>query len=103
MKIEKCNVCGSTIENILNLKNLDIIGMQVGEYEQQVCLCNNCSFIFTANPFSPEQLINRYSNMSKFEFDDSTYFLGEQSEYIKRSKRQKDFIYNADITFNSIL
>ena len=102
--LEKCPICGKQVKTVISIKNRDIIGM-ASEYTQDVGFCRNCGFIFTQNPFSDEQFKNRYSNYSKFEFDDNEYFLDESESYKKRCYRQKEFIkrtidYN---DFDSIL
>lgn len=79
-----------------------IIGM-ADVYTQHIAVCPDCGFIYTMNPFSQKLLDNRYANYSKFEFDEENYFLGDSEEYIKRSKRQKEFIERYGGTFSSVL
>ncbi len=98
--INHCNICNSKIISKYKLPFRDVIGMSP-EYTQEVCLCPECGFIFTANPFSAKQLENRYKNNSKFEFDKSDYFLTESDDYKRRSIRQKFFLEN-NCDFNHI-
>lgn len=72
-------------------------------YTQCISVCPNCGFIFTKNPFSSEQLNNRYKMYSKYEFDDKDYFLEEADSYRLRSQRQKNFIKRVIGDVRSIL
>lgn len=92
------------ISHVYDLKFKDIVGMEK-VYTQNVSICPKCGFIFTANPFSTDQLNTRYKNFSKFEFDDNDYILEESDTYKIRSRRQKDFIRRTvrEDSFKSIL
>lgn len=89
--IDCCNICGGSVKNKLELAFKDVVGM-AEEYTQCVAMCPKCGFIFTRNPFSSEQLENRYKHYSKFEFDSEDYILEESNDYKIRSMRQKQFI-----------
>lgn len=89
--IKNCNICGGKVDDILQLPFQSIIGM-AENYTQCISICPRCGFIFTRNPFSDEQLENRYKNFSKFEFDSEDYILSETEDYKIRSNRQKQFI-----------
>lgn len=90
-KIDRCNICGGKVEVQYKLKNKDLIGM-AEDYTQEVAICPHCGFIFTRNPFTVEQLNNRYKNFSKFEYDDESYILDESQGYKIGSQEQKHFI-----------
>lgn len=90
--IEKCCICGGAVHKVYSLPFEDIIGME-HDYTQHIGLCEKCGYLFTMNPFSEEQLENRYKNESKFEFDAGTYILKENTEYAVRSRRIRDYIY----------
>ncbi len=107
MEIRKCNICGQE-ESIKELFELPFYDLWGGEsdrkYVQKLHFCDQCGFLFTANPFSEEQLSNRYKNFSKYEFDSEEYILEESDGYRKRCIRQFHFINNAvGDTFTSIL
>ena len=53
-------------------------------------MCHKCGFVFTQNPFTEEQLANRYKNFSKFEYDADDYILDD--DYANRCVRQRHFI-----------
>ena len=93
--IDKCNICGTERQNTIgggySIMFKDLLFLDK-DYTQQVDVCPNCGFIYTANPFSEEQLNTRYKEFSKFEFDDVHYFLDEADSYKKRCLRQKQFI-----------
>lgn len=95
MEINKCNICGGEQKIIYELPFLDLQGFNERKYVQKICLCEKCGFIYTKNPFSEEQLADRYKNFSKFEFDSKEYILDEADEYKKRCVRQYDFIKGA--------
>jgi hypothetical protein len=73
------------------------------EYTQKINICPKCGFIYTANPFTNEQLSHRYKKMSKYEFDSNKTAVEEKSDYMRRCKRQYGFIKNKDIQYASIL
>lgn len=104
MDINICNICSGEIDKIFELPFYDLQGALDRKYIQKLHFCKKCGFLFTANPFSEEQLSNRYKNFSKFEFDSTEYFLQESDEYKKRCVRQFNFI-NAAVgdTFTSVL
>lgn len=104
MEIDKCNICSGVSEEIFKLAFSDLQGIQKIKYIQKLCFCKKCGFLFTSNPFSEEQLSNRYKNFSKFEFDTIDYTLEEADGYKKRCTRQFNFI-NAAVGdgFSSIL
>lgn len=89
--ITHCDICGEKLIIIKNLNFKYIIGM-ADDYTQHIAMCPHCKLIVTANPFSEEQLSNRYKNFSKFEFDAETYIFDVSEEYKKRCLRQKHFI-----------
>jgi hypothetical protein len=64
------------------------------EYEQEINICPVCGFIYTLNPFDEQTLANRYKNMSKYEYDVND-ISEEDASYVKRCRRQYDFIKNA--------
>lgn len=95
---------GGGVREIFKLPFTDLQGAQERKYVQQLHFCEKCGFLFTANPFSEQQLADRYKNFSKFEFDSTDYILEESDDYKKRCARQFNFI-NATVgnTFSSIL
>ncbi|GHU60121.1 hypothetical protein FACS189444_6690 [Spirochaetia bacterium] len=100
-EITNCCICGKETERVYELPFLDVYGMD-HEYVQKINICPSCGFIFTANPFSDEQLSNRYKNMSKYDFDKKTLITKEKADYLKRSKRQHDFINNTIEQYTSV-
>ena len=101
--LNSCNICGGKFETILNLASKEIYGMGKN-YIQNVCICNNCGFIFTQNPFFSELLDNRYKLNSKFEFDDDECIHEDSTSYKNRCKRQYNFICeNIDNNFSGIV
>lgn len=90
--IEKCCICGSDVrtEKILPYRNL--LGSTTEIYNMHIAHCDNCGFIFLQNPFTPEQLENRYKHESKFEYDSSENIQNGNDDYIARCYRQKNFI-----------
>jgi 2-polyprenyl-3-methyl-5-hydroxy-6-metoxy-1,4-benzoquinol methylase len=77
----------------------DLLGSGKKQYTQYLGFCRNCGFLFTQNPFTSEQLENRYKKMSKFEYDATTYVLS--NDYKRQSIRQKHFI-EENIDLNQI-
>ena len=95
--IDKCCICGKSVKTRFTLGFEDLIGADGKLYSQHVALCENCGYIFTQNPFTPEQLENRYKNLSKFEYDSKDYVL--DNSFKAQSVRQKHFIEeNADLS-----
>ena len=90
-EIRICNICGNKIRNVYQLRNKELLGM-TEEYVQNISMCDKCGFIFTRNPFDEQELNNRYKNFSKFEFDDTNYFLDETADYKIKCMRQQQFI-----------
>lgn len=90
-----CNICKREADVFYRLAFRDLQGSGQEEYTQNICLCKKCGFMFTQNPFTEEQLENRYKNFSKFEFDAEDYLLNESEEYRKRSLWQKQFVESA--------
>lgn len=104
MPVNSCNICGGGYEVIYELPFWDLQGAGEKEYVQKLCFCKKCGFLFTGNPFTEEQLSDRYKNMSKFEFESEDYFLDETAEYKKRCIRQFHFIEAAiGNAFDSVL
>lgn len=101
--ITTCPICGGRVETFFRLSFEDLLGYDDIYYQQHVGICRGCGFICTQNPFTSEQLENRYKNMSKFEYDSSTYIL--DNDYQRQSLRQKHFLEeNIDFqTVHSIL
>ena len=90
--IEKCCICGNEVETKKILPYRDLIGSGVEIYNMHIARCDNCGFIFYQNPFTGKQLENRYKNESKYEFDSEDNIFSESDDYVKRCKRQKNFI-----------
>ncbi len=88
--INNCDICNEPVKTILKIRFDDLQGADSNTYYQHVGMCNKCGFLFTQNPFTDEQLENRYKNLSKFEFDDKDYILDDG--YAKRCLRQKHFL-----------
>lgn len=101
--ITKCEVCGNKIRTVYKLPHEDIVGMVHGKYIQYIGICDTCGLVITQNPFSEEQLSNRYINFSKFEYDKDDYFLDETSEYMQRSQQQEHFICDSIKDVHSVL
>ena len=90
--IEKCCICGGKVETKKILPFRDLIGSGVEIYNMHIARCDDCGFIFQQNPFTAEQLANRYKNESKYEFDAEDSLSAESEIYLKRCLRQKHFI-----------
>lgn len=91
MELKVCPICRGGVEDKLILPYDDMVGL-ASRWEQKIAVCPKCGFVFTRNPFSDEQLANRYKYHSKFEFDSEDYFLEEEETYRSRSLRQKQFL-----------
>ena len=91
-KIETCCICGKNLQQKISHKFIDLPGSGTHEYSQNVAICPECGLIVTQNPFTPEQLANRYKNMSKFEYDATNYILEQSAPYRKQCHHQKNFI-----------
>ena len=90
--IKNCCICGSEVETKKILPFRDLIGAGVETYNMHIARCNKCGFIFYQNPLTAEQLENRYKNESKYEFDSADNIFAESDNYVKRCRRQKNFI-----------
>ena len=90
--ISKCCICGDEVQTKKILSYRDLIGSNVEIYNMHIAACDKCGFIFTQNPFSAEQLENRYKNESKVEFDSNNYIGNGNDDYLQRCNRQKHFI-----------
>ena len=90
--IETCCICGNKAETKKVLPYRDLMGSGVDVYEMHIAHCDNCGFVFIQNPFTPEQLENRYKNDSKCEFDAIEHIANGNDDYIGRCNRQKHFI-----------
>lgn len=105
--IKRCPICERAVETVLSLPMRDLLGAGSRDYAQQVGICRHCGFIFTQNPFSAEQLSNRYKKESKFEFDSDAYLGEPPVKYRQRAERQKHFIEESlaliDDDFSSML
>jgi len=101
-KASDCNICGSSTEKILAIPFKGLIGLS-SDYIQRIHICDNCGFIFTANPFNAEQLENIYANLANFEGQISAGSFVERKDYVKRAKFQFNFIYNNISDFASVL
>ncbi len=100
----RCNICRGGVKQIYKLPFRDLQGAGEKEYIQKLYFCETCGFLFTGNPFSEEQLANRYQHFSKFEFDREDYILDESDTYKKRCARQLQFIKAAiGDDFSSVL
>ena len=68
--INKCCICQE--EGLVRncCAYLDIPGKEnKGIWNPKITVCKKCGFIWQGNPFTNEELTNRYSNNSKYEFD----------------------------------
>lgn len=92
-----CCICNSKVTTFFKLKFQDLPGG--GNYTQSIGLCLNCGYIFTQNPFSQEQLDERYKNMSKFEYDSDDYIL--DNKFREQSIRQFHFL-EENINFDKV-
>jgi 2-polyprenyl-3-methyl-5-hydroxy-6-metoxy-1,4-benzoquinol methylase len=101
-EIKNCCICGAEAHTVYNIPFLEVYGM-AQDYTQRIKICPHCGFIYVANPFQGELLSNRYKKMSKYEFDKNKIITEEKDGYIRRCKRQYDFIKNNDIKYKSIL
>lgn len=90
--INECCICGGAVETKKILPFRNLIGSGVETWDMHIAICNECGFIFQQNPFTPEQLEDRYKNFSKYEFDSEDYVLDESADYKVRCLRQKNFI-----------
>ncbi len=97
--IKECCICGREIETRIKIGFNDLMGSGEYSYYQHVGICRVCGYVFTQNPFTEEQLENRYKNMSKFEYDDDNCFLDD--DYAGRCNRQKNFL-EENIDFSKI-
>lgn len=100
--INQCCICGQKVRTLHQLRFKDIVGM-ASEYTQYIGYCDLCDFVFTQNPFSEQQLTNRYTNFSKFEYDAKNYIGGDDEGYKRRSVHQKQFIYQNCSDIKSVL
>lgn len=101
--ITTCCICGDELRTAFSQSNEDILGM-AHEYTQKIGICDACGFIATQNPFSEEQLANRYKMESKFEYDtEGGHVFDATAEYAKRSRIQKVFIEDNADNVKSIL
>ena len=94
-----CSVCGGQVETKFKLDFQDLPGATEKIYTQHVAICKNCGYIFTQNPFSAEQLENRYKKMSKFEYDSKGYVL--RNKFKEQCLRQINFL-KENIDFNNV-
>lgn len=103
--IDKCCICNSTdVKTVLDLPFRDILGKPAGQlWNPSIAICPHCGFIYQQNPFTAEELENRYKNLSKFEFDSKDYIPTGEDDYSKRCLRQKHFIEESCNDFDSIL
>lgn len=90
--IETCNVCGSKVDKTFSLGFKDLCGLSLADYTQDVAVCPKCQLIFTINPFSEDQLAERYKSFSRYEYDSQSYHLDEADSNKARSIRQKAFL-----------
>lgn len=90
--LDCCPICGARPYHVFYLPFRDLLGSGLETYEQMVAICHTCGFIFTQNPFTEEQLRNRYASFSKFEYDAENHLGGLKEWYIRQCKRQKNFI-----------
>ncbi|GHV68799.1 hypothetical protein FACS1894199_16570 [Bacteroidia bacterium] len=100
-KITTCNICGATVRKAHEVLFKGLTGL--GDWQEEVAICDSCGFIFAANPFMDDVLADRYKNLSKYEFDSGDYQIGADVPYMKRCKRQFDFILENVDSFDSIL
>ncbi len=101
--IENCCICGKKVETIFKLPC--IYPDNIGHYTQHIGICESCGLAFTQNPFTAQQLEDRYKNNSKYEYDSDDYYNIDIDEaYAKRCIRQKNFIdSNIDGDYSTIL
>ncbi len=88
--INKCCICGKDVITYKEIAFEDLLGSGVKQYNQKIAICEDCGLVFTQNPYTDEQLANRYKRMSKFEYDAEEYIL--EDKYAKRCYRQKHFL-----------
>lgn len=100
-KISKCCICGENIEVLYTLPFRYLLGL-ADEYKEKIGYCEKCGFLFNANPFSEEQLEERYKMFSKAEFDSEAMLTTEKIDYQKRTKRQHEFIFRNIDTVESV-
>lgn len=103
--IKECCICHSkNVKTVLNLPFRDILGKPEGQlWNPGIAICEHCGFIYQQNPFTEEELENRYKNLSKFEYDSKDYIPTGEDDYSKRCLRQKHFIEENCNDFKSIL
>ncbi len=92
--INSCCICKEETEIYFRLPFVYTDDISDGILVQQIALCKKCGFIYTKNPFTLEQLENRYKNQSKYEFDSDNYSSELDKAYTDRCIRQKFFIDN---------
>lgn len=97
-----CNICGKPVRIGKSLRFLDIIGMS-SDYTQDMCICDSCDFIFTGNPFSEDQLNNRYKNFAKFVFDEENRIYDDKDSFAIRCRKQGSFINDRINDYESVL
>ncbi|MBR1736317.1 MAG: class I SAM-dependent methyltransferase [Firmicutes bacterium] len=88
--IKKCCICGNTVDTKFKLDFEDLFGAYGKIYTQYVGLCDECGYIFTQNPFTQEQLDQRYKVFSKVEYDVTE--IHTDYNYLTQCQRQKYFI-----------
>ena len=103
--IETCSICGTCLQDCGRLKFYELLGSGSEWYEQRLGVCPKCGLIVTKDPFTPEQLENRYKKESKFEYDnDSLVHDATQKIFPEQSRRQKFFIdVNIQGDYESVL
>ena len=90
--ITTCCICGNEVTTKKILPYRDLIGSGVEIFNMHIARCDNCGFIFQQNPFTAEQLENRYKNESKYEYDSADNVLADSKYYVSLCQRQKHFI-----------
>ncbi|NLD51207.1 MAG: methyltransferase domain-containing protein [Clostridiaceae bacterium] len=100
--ISNCSICGSPTEEIYLMHFVNLIGLN-HDYVQKIHICNNCGFIFVANPFNKKKLEDIYTSLSKFEAVRSADGFIERKDYIRRAKTQYKFVYDNISEVRSVL
>jgi 2-polyprenyl-3-methyl-5-hydroxy-6-metoxy-1,4-benzoquinol methylase len=86
-----CSVCcKSEREVVFKLSTDNIVGFTDAGYIEEINICNNCGFVYSA-PLPPESLIKKYyEHMSNYEHHESSGI--RPIEDIKQIQRQIDII-----------
>ena len=86
-----CPVCNGKEKELVYKQNfIDIPGLGLDKFEQNVVICKNCGMVFVSPFIDDENLSNYYSYMSAYEYAENNYEFSESVK--KRSDRQFSYL-----------